>query len=211
MFMPVGIVQQARQHGTVLFYDTFTDSDSTALDSHTPDIDLSATGWTLSSAVWSISSNQAVMTSNSTTNRTAITDPGQGNVIIEWYGNFEEAQFNSMGAAIRFQDATHYIACSIWTFSTNPWTWSIFSYNGGAPTSLASAQGSTSTGSVSGLYNKITISGDDIRWQVPGEGIDLNVNTAFLNTETRVGMRAYKQTSSGIACAADNFKITDNS
>jgi hypothetical protein len=48
--------------GTVLIQDTFTDPDSTSLDVHVPDVDVSGNGWTESSGDWEIQSGVSTPT-----------------------------------------------------------------------------------------------------------------------------------------------------
>jgi hypothetical protein len=71
------------QTNVVAFYDTFTDTDSTLLPNHTPDISITGNGWvTFGGDTYQIISNQAEYNGGSPANAIAITNMSTPNVVV---------------------------------------------------------------------------------------------------------------------------------
>ena len=83
MTLPIGITQQAAGGGVVTTYvnDTFTDTDTTAIASHTPDTDAVGGGWIVDSGGLTISSN-ALLPSTMTGVDACRIDAGQSDCVI---------------------------------------------------------------------------------------------------------------------------------
>jgi hypothetical protein len=85
------------------FFDSFTDSDSTDLSSHTPDADTYGNGWTEESGTWVIQDNRLDVASG-----TGVATVDAGTPDIEMRFTCEADSF-SLGAVIRFQDINNYL------------------------------------------------------------------------------------------------------
>lgn len=92
----------------LLFKDTMTDSDATALASHTPEVDVAGSGWTITAGTWTINSNQVEHADSFGTSHFAHTDTGTSDVAISATLTTGTEGVERPGIIIRFSDSSNY-------------------------------------------------------------------------------------------------------
>ena len=196
------------QHSTKV-NDTFTDSDGTAMASHTPDTDDNGGGWSTPSGAWTIQGNAAEAT-NLTSSDYMIIDAGSADVIMTYSGVTSYAgstAYEVIYGIFRYSDTSNYLRVSVSPLGGGI---GVVRVEGGGHNTLA-------TGSMT------TLSGDnksfDIEIRTHGDQIIIVVSTAtqtktfyltssFNNTETICGMEQLgigTYTPHGV----DNFKVLE--
>jgi len=180
--------------------DTFTDTDTTALAAHAPDVDSVGTGWADITAGITIESNKA---SDNDGARLSVIDAGaaditaQATMVIQGGGN----GFN--GLSVRYQDTTHFIigGCDVVNDVVTIWT-----NNGGVWTEIG--------GNVNGSFNftagetrivKVVTSGTTIQVYIGGT-LEATGTTALFQSATKHGL--YNDCAAGGTDATwDDFSI----
>ena len=196
----------------VLFYDSFTDTLGTSLPSHTPDVDTVGGGWTNNSESQTISETNTATENATNSASISSVDTGQADVVIEATINQGRASGASGGSGVlfRFTDTNNYWMAVGLSTGTNPWTWTIYKMEGGSGGSVVDAQGTTGGDAIiSDVPVKITLSGTDIRFEMPSEGIDLSTTSSFNETATRHGTRLFRS-SGGLVPQLDELTIVQN-
>lgn len=166
---------------TVQVQDSFTDTDSTNLDAHTPDVDVVGGGWAeVIGTDWTIQSNHAEA---GTLDATAAIDCGEAdlNLSCEADSNaLSAAQNQSAGLCARLSDSSNFWAIII---NDNGNTFRIAEKNAGAYTTRASAS-VTITG---GTYYTITaqLDGQTITAQLD-DANEISYGSAALNETATV-------------------------
>jgi len=158
---------------TVLFQDSFTDTNGVLLQNHTPDIDSVGGGWLALSGIADIQSNQA--------SRTIAChyrfDLGVADHKIS--GEFSVSNANQ-GPLLRVQDDTHF-----WYAVYNGSTLELYENNAGYTLRASSAVGAAV---VPPYVVEAEATGNNI--SALGRGVDsLNFTSALFNTETHGGLR----------------------
>jgi len=78
---PVGVGNAADPYAAYLVYDTFTDTNATALADHTPDKDTEAGGWAVRAGTWEVNNNRGNVSAVAGT-ATAVINCGVANVVV---------------------------------------------------------------------------------------------------------------------------------
>lgn len=192
---------------TPIVLDTFTDTDTTTLASHTPDVDTEAGGWTDVSSKYTISSNAAITDGTQSSYLDAYIDAGEADVMVEVDGYWSETIKTWSYILARYTDANNLWLAGQTSFGTTPWTWGIYEKNAGSYTTRASDTGST-TGSGGVTVRQVLITDDeDMFFYIPDEGISVSYASAALNkTSTNYGISG-TQSGSGTTPTFDNFAI----
>lgn len=172
---------------TTLVYDTFTDSDSTALASHTPDIDTVGGGWTASNGTWDIQSNQANNTGSNPGGPNWIATIDCGVSDCEFSIDQELPASSSNGFVFRYSDNDNLNAVLLSSGAGG--YLAIYDRSGGTWTERANVTGTGSTSS--GTLYTITgsISGTSVT--ANDNGSECSYGSLSVNpTSTIVGFRA---------------------
>lgn len=177
---------------TTYVEDTFTDTNGTALTSHTPDTDTVGTGWEAVTNLFDIQSNKA--TTNSGSDNVAVIDSGQADCTIRVTANYDTS---NKYPAIMFRVTD---ADNMWyAQNTNQLTFEMVERTGGSNTSRASVSKSFS-GGVDYDYDVI-LSGNSITAHIDG-GSEITYSSAVRNTVTKHGIRAFQTET-----VFDNFSV----
>jgi hypothetical protein len=198
----------------VLFYDTFTEGDNRILSNHTPDINIPGNPWVERQQSIQIDADTFVNARTWSSGQLAVstTDLEDSDVIITWdgVGAVAGSAWAWTGVCFRYTDLSNYFYARPVADSGGAWAWHIYenTAHAGDGTSRASDTGITS-GEVGLAYSgKVTLSGDDIRFEVVSEGIDISYNTSVRNTVTTHGLAGKYFNATDVVW--DNFKVTDN-
>lgn len=180
---------------TVLIYDTFTDTNGTALAAHTPDVDVVGGGWIILTGTWIITSNKAE--NDVGNNSIAVIDCGQAN--INYSATIQCASNNAQGAVIRDDAAGNRWEAAI--YIANQW-WTLAEYNGGART-FRVVNGGLSF--VPAQYYEITgySSGNDHHYHVSGQDSTVEYTSSQHNDHTKHGIKLGQA-----GFFADDFLVT---
>lgn len=166
--------------------DTFTDTNGTAIASHTPDVDVVGGGWTeVIGTDWTIQSN----TANTTTlDGTASIDCGAADINLSCEADsnaLSSAEIQSAGLCARLSDANNFWAIIINDIGN---TFRISEKNGGTYTTRASASVTINGGTFYTLTAQL--SGATITAQIDGAN-EISYGSATLNQTTTVhGIKA---------------------
>lgn len=183
---------------TTLVSDTFTDTDTTVLTSHTPDIDDVGGGWSLSAGtIGTIDSNTAI-TGGNATRECYVIDAGAGSVSItadlRWYQNALVATHYN-GIVFRVTGSTDYLFAGF-----NDTAFVLGKCVGGTYTAFDS---SAFTPVIDTWYTiALTITGDDLSATLDG-GYDVSATDTTSSGETVVGIISYRN-----RMRFDNFLVT---
>jgi len=179
--------------------DTFTDTDTTALASHTPDTDTEAGGWTEDLGTWSVTSNTIRQTDLSTTSE-ALIDVGVEDMLVEADVTVNGTA-GGQGVTARATDADNkYVAYG--NPGTN--TWFLRKKVGGTATTLASTS-KTITAATS--YNMKLLTVGDVQIATIDDGSKLYAtDTAVPSGGTKAGLNDYHNSGTVVW---DNFTVTN--
>jgi hypothetical protein len=192
---------------SALVFDTFTDTNGTSIEAHTPDIDTVGSGWiNFGAATLEIESNQLVAVGASTSHSATI-DAGVAGVTVMADMVMDNDNNNAEGLWLRQDGSSHgYFVGITLSQDTNPeltiWEWAgSFVVKASVPL--------TGEGPLSGIPLTIEAidTGTNITAEVVVGGNTYNVNfaTTTFNTETFVGVRATK---AAVDTRFDNFTVT---
>lgn len=197
----------------VLVYATFTAVDGTPIASYNSEIDVVGGGFSdTSTPAATIQGNKLTGTQIAATGSRPVIDAGEENVLITANCGFFKSggTVNTTAIRARYTGVNDYLYFGILSTTPTPWTWALIRYQGGSPTILDSAIGITSGDADISRELMATTSGNNLRFQVPAENIDLSVSDSFNNTVTVHGLRLNKTAAAPISNCAD-ILIEDNS
>jgi hypothetical protein len=178
----INVNQQARPY---LVYDSFTDSDSTALGSHTSE---RGSGWTVSSGSMSIVSNRA----RATATAVATIETNQADIILTAVIRASAISVNAWGINFRYTDDNNR-----WIFNWNATTIELYKIVTGTPTLVDSA---SKTFSINTDYTvQITCNGNSIVILTDG-GSQVDASDGFNNTATKCSMRPFHAGAGNLDC-----------
>lgn len=186
----------------LLLQDTFTAESDESLDAHTPDVDVHGNGWVEVSGAWTIyaSGDFAGQTSFNASYRATV-DVGTADVIIESNVRAKggSSSERSTGYICARSSGGVWYYCGIYTYSTNPVTCGILRFNGTTFQSIvANASGTSNSSTIDEtVFMRVTCSGDNIRLEIPSEGIDINGDDSTNNTATSHGISGFRSSPSG--------------
>lgn len=178
-----------------LLSDTFTDTNGTALTSHTMDV---GGGWTAGTGTFQVQSNAAKKTASSGIHDGVWADAGQADVSLSVDITWQALGDRSLGAALRVTDGTN--------------RWEAYYYAGtdkiqldevttGSNTTRASA---SAVGIASGNTYSLTASTSGTSLSVSLNGKTASYTSSSYQTNTKFGLLDYNDTVSSF----DNFLVT---
>ena len=172
---------------TLLVYDTFTDTNGTSLDAHTPEI---APGlWTEQLGQWEIQSNGAQLATIAGDNQHIATiDPGAADVTIET-SITQRIGLMDIGIIANYQDQNNHWLC-LWRADGD--VASILQRTAGVYTDRGSVATAPEPGVGSSGTIKVVTSGDTITLFINGvQKVTYTTSGRALKTQTRCGIRDY--------------------
>lgn len=178
-----------------LILDQFTDTNGTALSSHTiAPTNTPATSWTLVAGTWQIQSNKAKVTTASGGQDIAVVDAGMANVTV----TVTIVVDAESGIIANYQDSTHYFLARFTPAATNA---DLLINDGGisvlATSSIPIVGGNT-------YVAKVVTSGDNLKVYVDDVlAIDYTSVGRLFKTATKFGVRSF----SDITTTFDNFTV----
>ena len=177
----------------ILFYDTFTGENGTALSAHTPDTDIRGNGWDDINGGLEIQSNKATAAAGASY-KYSVVDAEESDVEIEV--DFTAGSYDWV--PVRYVDEDNQWLVQARGANTE---WRLYKIDGGDTTQMDNG-GTVAVGNTYAV--KIVCSGNSINVYVDDE-LTLSTSNAFNASATKHGiMRA----STGTASVFDNFKIT---
>ena len=189
--------------GVVLVYDTFTDTNGTALDAHTPDIDRSGSGWTEQHFSFDITSNKATMDVGGDTQPQGLASipTTAADVVIETVAQTSDnGSSSAFGIALRYSDNNNYWLLDVVPVSD---TARMFEVNGGSYTSRGT---SSPTIDINTDYTLKAIASDQtIIFTVDGGDTVTYTSASHNESQTTHGIRGGNQADTG---AWDWFKVS---
>jgi len=167
-----------------LVLDTFTDSDGTSLDAHTPEV---GGGWTEQSGNWETQSNKA---RTATTGGAGIAtfDAGVSDMLFDVTVTTPASGTTPGGLVVRYTDDNNYWYVKI-TPGTDGTDFELIEVNGGTPTTRASADVDWAASTAYKI--RVIVDGNDY-WKVYVDGTEkLSYTTAnsFNATATKCGLK----------------------
>jgi hypothetical protein len=184
---------------TVLLQDSFTDTDATALTSHTMDV---GAGWsvTATASSWAISGNRAVLTKGGITRDFAWADAGQADATAQVTAQGSDNN-NHPALLLRVTDGSN---CWIAYLNIATDTATLFERNGGTFTS----RGTSSPNLVAATDYLVAAvcSGDSIAVTIDGANAINYASASFNNTVTNFGLGSPNDTGSG-TCSFEDFEV----
>jgi hypothetical protein len=184
--------------GTSVLLDHFTDSNGTALPSHTMD---TGPGWT---RIEGSGGNQSTIESNKLQNfldplsaYSYVADAGEADAMcVASFTPGAVSDSNYCQILFRVTDINNY-----WSLRVHGNTVDLVKYVSGVETVV-----DTDTGSFSaGVPSTYTVLANGSAISVSAGGVDLSTSDAFNNTATKWGIRTY---CSGVVSTCDNFQVT---
>ncbi len=197
---PVAAVRGKKTGGgpgiVTLILDQFTDTNGTALASHTiAPTNTPATSWTVDVGTFDVTSNEGRCTAAVGFNAMAVVDAGVTDCTV----TSKIKAGSSGGVLVRYQDATHYWRIGFSTFS-NPDSFFITEYNAGNTTRAST----TGVGNLSGstFYTlSIVLLGTSITATLDG-GNSITYSSSLFQAATKHGVHGDS------AFTFDDFTIT---
>lgn len=198
---PFGVfIRQSRRSETVLFFDTFTDTNGTDVITtpHIPDIDSVGNGWLRTGGVWTINNNEVTKNIGGGTGRQLYADCGSADctitcdVTISTSGNVDLP-----GVAFRLTDTNNF-----WKVILNRVSnfFTIIERNGGSDVTRANLTGVTITAGVT-FAVRVILSGQSITATLDGAN-QISYGLASLNeTVQNHGLQSQSDDT------YDNFKV----
>ena len=177
---------------TTLVSDTFTDSDSTVLSAHTPDIDTVGGGWTAGTGTPDIQSNKASSPDDGDVN--ADIDAGNANVIVSADVLIATANDGFIGLAMRYTSTT-----SKWSLEFSTTLLKLVERD---TTSTTRASTAITVAKDAEHALSATCSGDDFTCTING-GDEITYTSTFNNSVTNHGLFG-----GNTASTWDNFLVT---
>jgi len=187
------------QGAATLFYDTFTDTDGTLLDAHTPDIDTVGGGWTNAHGSWDIQGNKAQKCTAGSAPQAAIAvvDVGQADcVLTATFTLATEDSYGYGGFTARFTDKDNLFFISI---SASEDRFALARRQGGVWTTLDYVSVPISAGVEYTI--RCTLAGNDITAVLNGT-YTVSATDSMNNTSTVHGLFC-----GNAAHTADNFRV----
>jgi hypothetical protein len=166
-----------------LVYDTFTDTNGTLLNAHTPDKDTEGGGWIHQSGEWEIQSDAAIP--KTLVSSRAVTTIDAGDATVEVQSDLVLGATHNAGFIFRFSDTQNYLEVPDVISADN--TIRSYRLQANGWTKIA-----TVTDGQSGTIElNVTVDADSLYTVTIDGGLIYTVTDAFNNTQTKHGMRPY--------------------
>jgi hypothetical protein len=186
---------------TTLVYDTFTDTDATALASHTiAPTNTPATSWTTTSNKFAINSNRAVGTATAAC--FAKIDAGVSDCIIYARLAVSENSDHSMGIAARYADDSN-----SWLFLINPSQNQLQLYELTSTSYTLRASKSMTIDPGTNYDMVVTLSGNSLTVAIGSDSA--TYSSVVRNTATKCGIYAQRSDNISAADIFDEFRVTE--
>lgn len=170
-----------------LFQDAFTDTDSVALASHSPDTDLITNGWVANSGSWIISGNKAVPTGTPPANPifVATTDLYQPDVTLSCVVNVSANESSTHGVVFRYNSGDGSFLMAVMSVLQDRFR--LFSWDGVSTFALL-ATGDTAVDPNTDYTIEVVLDADSIIISLNGTE-RINTTSTFNQGNTGFGLR----------------------
>ena len=211
-----GFLVPASGGPTTLVQDSYTDTNGTALSSHTPDVGVA---WSVidrsSNGTLSIQSNQINLASGAGGSGTFITHQDTGEtdptMQIDGGGRTRDGSNNNgfMGLAFGVTDTDNLWIYSGWTATTTSITWAIYDITTGSFTLRASeVESGLSSGTFYARQLKAIVSGSTVTATRDGAN-EISYNSYTATSVTEHGTHSFISASVSFTMSGDDYLCTD--